>query len=43
MITLFLLLALILLTLAAHRWGADSSDGVNSAEWQRRQQWYGFH
>ena len=43
MITLFLLLALIMLALAARRWGANSSDGVDSAEWQRRQQWYGFH
>jgi hypothetical protein len=44
MITLvFLLMALIFLTLSALRWGASSSDGVDSAEWQRRQHWYGFH
>ncbi len=39
----FLLLALIILAVAARRWGANSSDGVNSSEWQQRQQWYGFH
>ena len=44
MVTLFfLLMALIVLNLAALRWGASSSDGVNSPEWKQRQQWYGFH
>ncbi len=47
MFTLFLLIVplvtLIALDLAALRWGFDSSDGVNSPEWERRQQWYGFH
>lgn len=44
MVTLvFLLVVLIVLTLSALRWGANSSDGVNSAEWGRRQHWYGFH
>jgi hypothetical protein len=38
-----LVVSLIALDLAALRWGFDSSDGVNSAEWQRRQQWFGFH
>lgn len=37
------LLALILLDLAATHWGADSRDGMNSPEWLRRQEWYGFH
>ncbi|MGB8348299.1 MAG: hypothetical protein WCD86_25680 [Ktedonobacteraceae bacterium] len=37
------LLALILLDLAATRWGADSRDGMNSPEWLRRQEWHGFH
>jgi hypothetical protein len=45
--TLFLLVvlpvALIALDLAALRWGFDSSDGINSPEWERRQKWYGFH
>lgn len=44
MITLFfILLALVILALVALNKGANSSDGVNSAEWQRRQDWYGFH
>jgi len=38
-----ILVALIALGLAAQRWGFDSSDGVNSPEWERRQKWYGFH
>ena len=37
------LLALIILALGALRKGANSSDGVDSPEWQQRQQWYGFH
>ena len=36
-------LVVIVLHLAAVRWGADSTDGMNSLEWLRRQQWYGFH
>ena len=47
MLTIFLLIvplvSLIALDLTALRWGFDSSDGVNSPEWERRQQWYGFH
>jgi len=44
MITLcFLLTALIVLGIAARRWGANSSDGINSLEWKRRQDWLGFH
>jgi len=34
---------LIAFALAAFRWGANSSDGINSSEWQRRQRWLGFH
>ncbi len=37
------ILALILLDLAATRWGADSRDGPDSPEWERRQSWFGFH
>ena len=40
---LFLFLALIALALGALRWGANSSDGVDSPEWKRRQHWYGLH
>jgi hypothetical protein len=43
MIILFLLMALVVLALAMYRWGADSSDGMNSLEWERRQRWFGFH
>jgi len=44
MVTLFfLLMALMVLALGALRWGASSSDGLDSAQWRRRQQWYGFH
>jgi hypothetical protein len=39
----FLLIALLVLGIAACRWGATSSDGINSPEWKRRQQWPGFH
>jgi len=44
MVTLvFLLMALIVLTLSALRWGASSSEWVDSPEWERRQHWSGFH
>ncbi len=44
MVTLcFLLIALIVLNIAARRWGANSSDGIGSPEWKRRQDWPGFH
>jgi len=39
----FLLIALLVLGIVAGRWGAPSSDGINSREWQRRQDWPGFH
>ena len=38
-----ILVASIALALAALRWGVDSTDGVYSTEWERRQRWYGFH
>jgi hypothetical protein len=44
MITLFfLLIAVMVLSIAACRWGATSSDGINSPEWKQRQEWSGFH
>jgi hypothetical protein len=44
MLTLYLLLtALLALGIAACRWGANSSDGINGPEWQRRHNWPGFH
>jgi hypothetical protein len=39
----FLLIALLVPGIAACRWGAPSSDGINSPEWQRRRDWPGFH
>ena len=38
-----LMMLMILLGLAAERWGVDSRDGVDSPEWERRQNWPGFH
>jgi hypothetical protein len=38
-----LVIALLVLDIVACRWGATSSDGINSPEWQRRQDWPGFH
>jgi len=40
---LFIVVALILIDLAALRWGVDSRDGFNALEWRRRQDWTGFH
>ncbi len=40
---IILLVALIGLDLASLRWGANSNDGFDSPEWERRQRWYGFH
>jgi hypothetical protein len=40
---IIILIALIALALAALRWGVNSTDGINSPEWERRQRWYGFH
>lgn len=36
------LLALLALAIAAARWGVDSRDDLNSAEWSRRRGWSGF-
>ncbi|HXX77268.1 MAG TPA: hypothetical protein VEI53_02170 [Ktedonobacteraceae bacterium] len=38
-ILLVIILALIALDLAAKRWGADSSEGFNSSEWSKREEW----
>ncbi len=38
MALIIVLLVVIVLDLAAMRWGADSTDGMNSLEWLRRQQ-----
>ncbi len=36
-ILLVFILALIVLDVAAIRWGVDSTDGLESREWERRQ------
>jgi hypothetical protein len=38
-ILLVLLLAFIVLDLASWRWGADSTEGIDSCEWDRRRHW----
>jgi hypothetical protein len=40
---IILLIMTVVLDTTAIQWGADSRDGINSLEWIRRQQWYGFH
>ena len=40
---LFLFVLFVALPIAALRWGRNSSDGMNSQEWERRQRWFGFH
>jgi len=40
---IILFTALIVLDIAALRWGSQSNDGIDSPEWERRQRWYGFH
>lgn len=37
------MVGIVLLAIAALLWGADSRDGIDSLEWQRRQSWPGFH
>lgn len=36
------LTVLLLLDLAAWRWGADTTDGFDSPEWVNRREWPGF-
>jgi hypothetical protein len=44
MTTLAILFMLfILLDVAALRWGHDSRDGINCAEWKRQQEWMLSH
>ena len=33
------IIGLVVLAVAACRWGADSTDGVDSPEWDRRRAW----
>jgi hypothetical protein len=36
---LVLVLAFVLLDMAALRWGTDSTEGIDSREWDRRAHW----
>jgi hypothetical protein len=38
---LLVVIGLLALGLAAHRWGVDSTDGPDSPEWARRRTWPG--
>lgn len=38
-----LLIIVVVLDIAALQWGFDSTDGINSLEWVRRQEWKAFH
>jgi len=38
-IVLVILLAFIVLDLATWRWGVDSTEDINSLEWNRRENW----
>jgi hypothetical protein len=40
---LVVILFLVVLGIASIRWGVDSTDGINSPEWFRRQNWKGFY
>lgn len=37
-----LIVALALFDVVAYRWGADSGDGPDSPEWERRRHWRGW-
>ena len=38
---IIILVVLIIFDLLALKWGVDSTDGIDSPEWKRRQSWYG--
>ena len=42
MLLIILLVVLLALDLAAMRWGVDSTDDINSPEWDRRRAWRGY-
>jgi hypothetical protein len=37
---ILMLLLILVIDIVALRWGADSRDGPNSPEWQRRSSWF---
>jgi hypothetical protein len=36
------IVVLVALDIVALRWGVDSTEGVNSLEWERRRWWHGI-
>ncbi len=40
---ILILIAFMALALATLHWGVNSTDDINSPEWERSQRWYGFH
>ena len=40
---IILLIALAVFDIAALLWGVNSTDDVDSAEWERRRNWLAFH
>jgi hypothetical protein len=36
---LLVLLAFVTMAVLAYRWGVDSTDAIDSAEWERRRRW----
>lgn len=39
---IILLIAFVVFDIIALKWGVDSTDDINSSEWERRQSWYGL-
>jgi hypothetical protein len=40
---MIIMIAQIALALAALRWGVTSTESISSIQWERRQNWYGYH
>ncbi len=40
---LLIVLVIVLLNVAARRWGVDSRDGYDSVEWEHRRGWPAYH
>ena len=40
---MIIVLILVAFTIAALKWGFDSTDGFDSQEWERRRAWTAFH
>jgi hypothetical protein len=38
-----MLIILVAFGIAASKWGFDSTDGIDSQEWERRRAWKAFH